>query len=163
MGDLYEDLDSLSEDDLLAVDDISDDVNVQTVLIFAVGDNNYSIDSSSVKEIVRNVQVFSMPFLPKYIKGVLNYYSKPYAVVDILNFLDGKFLDGANIFLVLNDENNISLQITDVREFHEIKNMQDFSNSEKANFFKGAIEFGNSTVPVLNIENIIQKIRSDIE
>lgn len=156
---LYDDILELETQE---VDDFEDVYQTQPLLIFTVGEAYYAVESVAVREIVRNTEIFSVPFLPSYVKGVLNYYSKPFAVVDFSMFLGDKKQD-AKMFMVLNDESSVALQITDIEEFTGERELQNFTESANANYFKGAVYFKNVMAPILNVENILTKVRADIE
>lgn len=160
MSDLYKEI---AENQDQKVDEFDDAYQTQTLLVFSVGHKSYAVESASVREIVRNTEVFPVPFVPNYVKGVLNYYSKPFAVVDFSMFL-GEARQESKMFMVLNDESSVALQITDIQEFKGTNEtvMQTFSE-KTSEYFKGAIQTDDSTAPILNIENILKKVGSDIE
>ncbi len=137
-------------------------------LIFNCFSDSYAIESSCVREILRNNVVFPVPFVPSYVKGVLNFYGKPFAVIDFAQFQDEKPQD-SKLFLVLNNENDVALQITDIQEFHTSNEnlIQKISSANESSYFSGAINFDNGikpvVAPVLNINGILAKIRTDFE
>ena len=140
-----------------------------TYLVFKIGKENYAVESNEVREILRNNEIFPLPFVPNYIKGVLNSYGEPYAVLDLSLFFGGEAQDSA-LFMILKNENNLSLQVSDIQEFHSSKdiNFQKFSDKEDAGHFLGAITFSSSkdeeiTAPILELNSVIEKIRKDIE
>ena len=51
-------------------------------LIFSSGRERYAVESSAVREIVRNNSIYPVPFVPSYVRGIINYYSTPVAAVD---------------------------------------------------------------------------------
>lgn len=143
---------------------VTEEKETVTWLVFKCGEDNYAIDSNEVSEILRNNEIFQMPFVPRYIRGVLNSYGNPYAVIDFSLFL-GKQQDDAKLFMLLKNRNSLSLQISEIQEFHTDSEVtfQKLSNHEDSDFFSGAISFDGITAPVLNIQNILEKIRTDIE
>lgn len=152
------------ENKIEKVDNFEDIYQTQTLLIFKINDTSYAIESKDVKEIVRNTEIFHVPFVPPYLKGVLNYYSKPFAVVDF-SMLIGEKQQDSKIFMVLNEENSVALQVTDIQEFKGENDtvMNNFSSSENSNFFKGAIKTEDEMIPIFNMTNILERIKNDIE
>lgn len=146
------------------VDDFEEIYQTQTLLIFKINDTSYAIESKEVKEIIRNTEIFPVPFVPPYLKGVLNYYSKPFAIVDF-SMLIGENQQDSKIFMVLNAEGSVALQVTDIQEFKGESDtvMHNFSNSENSNFFKGAIKTEDEMIPIFNMTNILERIKNDIE
>lgn len=135
----------------------------QTLLVFSVEGEKYAVAPAAIREIVRRTDVFPVPFLPLYVRGLLNYYSKPYAVVDLALLLDKERQD-SNVFLVLNDENSVSIQVGSVKDFYECsENMRVFINENRSGFFDGAFLIDGDLVPVIDVDKIISKVREDIE
>ncbi|MCQ2981863.1 MAG: chemotaxis protein CheW [Treponemataceae bacterium] len=137
-----------------------------TWLVFRTGSENYAIDSAEVKEIVRNTELFPLPFVPPYVKGVLNSYGIPYAVVDLSQLL-GEDSTAERLFLILKNKNNVALQVADIQEFHHNSEVafHGFTDSADAGtqLFLGTISFDDVIAPVLHATALIDKVRSDIE
>lgn len=144
-------------------DDFEEIVNAQTMLVFTIGDEYYAVESEAVRVIVRNSEIFPMPFVPPYVKGVLNYYGKPFAIVDFSLFLEKPAQD-TKMFMILNGEDSVALQINDIQEFQNATEsaVQNFSANANTDYYNGAIMFDSETAPILNLTNILSKIRSDI-
>ncbi len=144
----------------------TDKTSGSTWLVFRTGSENYAIDSADVKEIVRNAELFPLPFVPSYIRGVLNSYGTPYAVVDFSQ-LAGEETTGERLFLILKNKNNLALQVADIQEFHHESSVSFHSFSDSADagtqMFSGTISFDDVTAPVLKTKALIDKVRSDIE
>ncbi len=135
-----------------------------TWLTFNAGGKKYAIASSLVQEILRNNDVFPIPFVPPYIKGVLNSYGKPFAVLDISLFFYQKE-QNTKLYMILKDDNHLALQIDDLMEFHtqnEIS-LQKMVDSSNIRYFSSALTFEADTIPVLNMDNIISDIKDEID
>lgn len=143
-----------------------DTTSGSTWLVFKTGSENYAIDSADVKEIVRNTEVFPLPFVPPYIRGVLNSYGTPYAVIDFSQFL-GEETTGERLFLILKNKNNVALQVADIQEFHHESSVSFHSFTDSADagtqLFAGTISFDEVTAPVLKTKAFIDKVRADFE
>ena len=46
----------------------------KTWLVFSAGEKKYALLASDVREILRDVPVFPLPFVPEYLNGILNRY-----------------------------------------------------------------------------------------
>lgn len=136
----------------------------RTWFVFTTGQKKYALLSSEVKEILRNVPVFSLPFVPEYIDGILNRYGEPYAVIDPSPLL-GDAKQNSALFIVLKSESHICLRITDVLEFQTIADskLKYFSNSEGQSYYECSFEFDGTEVLVLNPLAFIEKVEKDIE
>lgn len=144
---------------------MSEDIELKkTWLVFSVGDSKYALLSSDVKEIIRDVTVFPLPFVPSYINGILNRYGEPYAVIDPLPLLENKIQDSC-LFIVLQGESHVCLKISEIIEFHTVSNaeIKSFSNSDSGKYYIGSFDFEDSEVLILNSESFIEVVEKDIE
>ncbi len=140
----------------------------ETDLLFKAGDEKYLIDSSYVSEIVRNQYVVKIPFLPDYIKGVINCFGNLYAAVDFSMLMGGGASKDSS-FMILKSDEEIALQISSASDFYDFDSLKEkFKKSEtKSGFYRGTVSFkdGKQESPafLLNMETIIKKIKSDLQ
>lgn len=159
---LYDEIKEFKEsEDLLSKDNLTEEE--KTWLLFKTGDTKLAVESVLVKEILRNNQVFPLPFVPSYIKGLINCYGQPHAIIDI-KMLFNEVEQTSRLYMVLNDENNIALQITDVVEFQNLPDSAfiEFTKSD-SEFLLGKLSFDDEEIPVIDIKTITSKIRTEIE
>ena len=71
----------------------------------------------------------------------------------------------SKMFLILNHADHVALQISDIQEFHNLNDVteQSLAQGAESAYFNGAIKFGETTAPVLNLEGILKKVHSDFE
>lgn len=135
-----------------------------TWLIFTLQNQKfYALPAGSVKEILRDSQIFPLPFAPNYLKGVVNRYGDPYAVVDPAMII-GENEQKSSIYIVINDENHTCFQICDVKDFYTApeNKLIPFAQSEDSAFFEGTISFKEQSVLVLKVAAFLQKVEQDI-
>lgn len=132
-------------------------------LFFKCNDSLYAIESNYVREITRNAAIYPLPFVPKYIKGVLNNYGQPFAVVDIALLMEEASLQ-SKLFMILNDDSCTALQISDILEFGslEAKELHKISDDDDLNLFIGTVDFQGKEAPVLNIASLLQRVQNDV-
>lgn len=137
---------------------------LKTWLVFKVQDGTYAIDSGSVREVLRNNEVFPMPFTPSYIKGVLNFYGKPYAVVDFM-MIQNMQKTNTQLFLVLNNSADIALQIDDIIDFYTSEDVEEQQILDKSDteLFSQTISIGKVIAPVVDVQSISNKVKAEIE
>lgn len=137
---------------------------LKTWLVFKLKDGTYAIDSGSVREVLRNNEVFPMPFTPSYIKGVLNFYGKPYAVVDFM-MIQNMQKTTTQLFLVLNDSGDIALQIDDIVDFYTSEDVEEQQILDKSDteLFSQTISIGKVIAPVVDVQSIAKKVKAEIE
>ena len=151
-----------------------DKKKIVTWLVFSMGEERFAIASTSVSEIIRDVEVYPLPFVPSYIEGVLNRRGDPYTVIDPLRILERKTDDGKEtshsdvpLFLVLElKDDQLCLHISDILFFHETaeEDLRVFMDKDKNNisFYKGTVEYNHNEIPVLDADAFEQRLRRDL-
>lgn len=159
---LYDEITNSSTDDSKA--DSSDYTEQKTWLVFKSDDSVYAVESKNITEVLRNNQIFPMPFTPNYLKGVLNFYGKPYAVVDFRQ-LQNLSRTNSKLFLVLNNSADIALQIDDIVDFYTSEDVEEQQIAERtdSDLFAQTITIGNIIAPVLDVPAIAKKVKAEIE
>ena len=142
--------------------------NKATWLIFKIGNdeagkNLCAIPAEKVKEILRDADVFPLPFVPPYVNGLLNRYGDPYVVVDSA-IIEGKEAQNSLLFIVLNDESHTCLRITDVKDFftEDVNSVVPFDENELSEFYEGTIKVEGQDVYIMNVQAIIEKVGNEI-
>ncbi len=134
-------------------------------VIFKIDNKTYALPGEIVQEIVLDMPIYYLPFVPKYIRGLVNRHGNPYAVVDIKVLFEKEELDG-NRFIIIRDLNEkICLIISEITKIVNIKESQVSritSENEISDFFLDSIDLDDQEVPVLNIYQILKKISNDI-
>ena len=159
---LFDDI--VSNNDMESFLEEKDISSTQAWLVFSAGTRDYAINSIDVRQILRNNTIFPIPFAPPYIKGIVNCNSKPVAVIDF-SLLQGHEEQAKSLFLIIKNKSDVAFQITDVKEFHNSMNttVQDFPDKTDVTYFSGALNINESIIPILDVESITNKVRSDLE
>ena len=143
------------------------DLKLQKFLIFTIRDERYALPSGIIGEVAVLESVFPLPLVPDYVRGIINRYSIPYALVDISLFLK-KDLSNAGKVIVLKEEiEKIAFLIDDVVDIADLhssmlmkieKEAEDFDSSINACF-----EWKDNNILCLDTEEIIGKIKKDFD
>lgn len=134
-----------------------------TWLIFSIASKPYAIPAESVKEILRDAQVFPLPFVPDYLKGVVNRYGDPYAVIDPSILINNES-QNSSLFIVLNDESHSCLQISDVKDFYTAAQTDiiHFAQTEMSDYFEGTLIIDQEQILVLKPEAFLERVGTDL-
>ena len=138
-----------------------------TWLIFGICSKKYAIKSSEVHEIIRDVTVYKLPFLPSYIEGVINRRGDPFTVINPVAVMDPKNeeLPEQPLFLILKrDDDQLSLHISDILFFHETdaNDLHIIPNGNEEGIFTGTIDYDHEEIPVFNAEAFELLLRKDL-
>lgn len=134
-------------------------------VIFSVDEKLYALPSENVKEIVLGYTIHYLPFVPGYIRGLLNRHGDPYTVVDLKLLFDQQNLDAEKFIIIRNDSDNLALIISEISKIVNLsKGDINIINHEKnsSDYFNNSITLEDNEVPILEIESIIKKIADDI-
>lgn len=95
--------------------------NDDTYLIFSINNERYALKSSNINQIVRAQKVRSLPFVPKYVEGILNVHGNPYTVVNTL-ILDGEEnteIPGLTFIVLKRDDDQFCIHVSNIELFFE--------------------------------------------
>lgn len=140
--------------------------SMTTWLIFSISNKKYAVRSSDVLEIISDVSVYKLPFMPPYVEGLLNRRGDPFTVINP----NPIFSDDPNapppeksLFMILKrNDDQLSLHISDILLFTEIEDtdLNLIPDANEESYFLGTVGFDNEEIPVLNsnaLELLIRK------
>ena len=156
---------------LAAKDTINSDDNsceLETLLKFLivqVKDKKYAFYVEQIKEIVTNVPLYFVPFVPPYIRGFINRHGEPYTVFDLNALFEGKKMESST-FLISNFENDqIAFMVTGVIEILKVPENEVHmitSSDENEGVFLGCVTSHNKEIFILNLPNIKERLENDL-
>ena len=136
-------------------------------LIFTVHDKRYALPSKIINEVAALEKVFPLPLVPTYVRGIINRYSVPYALIDI-NFLLLKEVSNAQKVIVLKEEvDKLALLIDDVVDIANLsaENLMKIESEESAStdFVSAFFEWKENPVFCFETAELINRIKQDFE
>lgn len=134
-------------------------------LLFRVGDAKYAIPAAQIKEIVTGLPRFQVPFVPRWVRGVLNRHGEPYVILDPQALLGDEPVETRTFILLNLSDDQVAIAISDVLEFRKVdeRGLHRISApDDSTRFFLGAISAGTSEVFVLDAQRMLQKLADDV-
>ena len=138
-----------------------------TWLLFSISDKKYAVRSSEVWEIISDLTVYKLPFMPDYVEGLLNRRGDPFTVINP----NPLFSDGENkappeksLFMIFKTEDDqLSLHISDILLFTEIddKQLNLIPDVSDDSFFLGTVSYNSEEIAVLNPKAFELLVRKD--
>ncbi len=133
-------------------------------MVFVINNQKYALSSKYIIEIIEMLPITKVPFLPKYMKGVINLRSTIIPVMDGRMRFDMDPIDYNErtcIIIIENNTDKIGLIVDAVNEVIHIsssKNMKISSNKDefKQNFIKGISEINNEIQLILDCDSLIE-------
>lgn len=160
---IIEDIESKKEVKTVTIDNKA----ITTWLIFLISDKKYAVRSSDVVEIIDDLSVYHIPFMPKYIEGVLNRRGEPYTVINPNSIFenDKNYPPPAkSLFMIFKrDDDQLSLHISDILLFTSIEDteLKLIPDATEESFFLGTVNYNSEEIPVLNPNAFEVLIRKD--
>ena len=140
---------------------------IDKYLIFSVEDKRYALPSKIISEVAVLEKVFPLPLVPLYVRGIINRYSVPYALIDI-NFLLLNNVSNAQKVIVLKEEvDRIALLIDDVTDIADLSPEKIIKTEQEEAAVSGSVNafFEWKGIPVFCIDagELISRIKQDFE
>lgn len=144
----------------------AEEKHMTTWLIFSISEKKYAVRSSDVNEIISDVSVYKLPFMPPFIEGLMNRRGDPFTVINPNPiFSEDKILTPPqkSLFMIFKmDNDQLSLHISDILLFTEIDDadLNLIPDANEESYFLGTVGFDGEEIPVLNpnaLELLIRK------
>lgn len=138
----------------------------EKILVFRKNQDKYAFYARDIKEIIINSDFFYVPFVPPYIRGLINRHGEPYTVIDVQALFDGDITDDSK-FLIMNiDDDQLAIMITDIVEITNISRDQlhkfQSTDSENKYFSASFTDKANNEIFIINLSKIREKLENDI-
>lgn len=133
-------------------------------MVFIIDNQKYALSSKYIIEIIEMLPITKVPFIPKYMKGIINLRSVIIPVMDTRMRFDMEpieYNERTCIIIIENNENKIGLIVDAVNEVINIasnKSMKMNSNKNrvKQNFIKGVSEINNEVQLILDCDSLVK-------
>jgi purine-binding chemotaxis protein CheW len=144
--------------------------DVQSILLFAVGDEWYALAIDAVREIFNEYIVTPVPCVPPFILGVINVRGEIMSVTDIRQLLRLSASSGetnAPVILVENDLCSTALLVDGIGDIIDVARgdieppVSTLDKSQSA-FVAGSVFVGGRLVGLLNLDEVLAPIGADV-
>lgn len=138
-------------------------------LIFTIQDRLYTLPSCMINEVAVYDKTYPLPLLPEYVKGIINRYSVPYALIDLGLFLLKTPSALSKVVVLKEGVDKVAFMIDDVVDIvdvpleHILKVEQGTGNQDATVVIEASFEWHQMDVFVLSIREIINRIKKDCE
>ena len=141
--------------------------SAEKYLIFTVQGRHYALLSKTVNEVASLDKAFPLPLVPDYVRGIINRYSVPYALVD-LSFLLFKIPSSSQKVIVFKEEvDKLALLIDDVVDFADIPPEKLMKTEQEETGISGSVsayfEWKANQVFFLDAGELISRIKQDFQ
>ena len=136
-------------------------------LVFTVQGKRYALPSKIISEVAVVENVFPMPLVPEYVRGIINRYSVPYALIDTSFFLSGETSKAGKVIVIKEDVDKLALLIDDVTDIADLpcERLMKIDSEEMA--LQGVIsaffEWKDTPVLCLDIAELVSRVKQDFQ
>ena len=136
-------------------------------LIFTVQDKRYALPSKIISEVAVLEKVFPLPLVPDYVRGIINRYSVPYALIDISYFLSKDKSKAGKVIVLKQEVDRLALLIDDVTDIADLSSEKLMKTEIEESAISGSVnaffEWKGSPVFCLDTGELISRIKQDFE
>ncbi|MCD1293936.1 chemotaxis protein CheW [Methanocella sp. CWC-04] len=142
-------------------------INDTQLVVFRLGQEEFGVDISQVREIIRVSEITSIPNAPSYIDGVINLRGQITTVVNLRKKmgLEDKPVDGnSRIIVVEIDKNIVGMMVDSVTEVKYIAGSQIemlpgmISGSVSGEYIQGVCKLPNRLLILVDLKKVISEV-----
>ena len=139
-----------------------DDKNTEKYLIFMIKEKRYALPSKFINEVAVLEKVFPLPLTPDYVRGIINRYSVPYALIDISFLLLNENSSAKKVIVLKEEIDKLAFLIDDVTDIADLGSDKLFKiEEEDVSAISAYFEWKDNQVLCLEIEELISRIEAD--
>lgn len=135
-------------------------------MVIQIGEKKYALFADEIREIVGDVPMFYVPFVPPYIRGFINRHGEPYTVLDLTVIFERENLDSSNYLILGREDDQLALLISDVIEIKRLPDSELHKITSvvpEDDYFLGSISIKeNEEIFVLNLDQVLKKLEGDL-
>jgi len=149
------------------VESSTEPARYEKYIIFTVKEKRYALPSGIISEVAVLEKVFPLPLVPDYVRGIINRYSVPYALIDISFFLVNDASSAQKVIVLKEDVDKLALLIDDVTDIVDLsaEKLMEIETEEAASAgpVSAFFEWKGNPVFCLETGELISRIKQDFE
>jgi purine-binding chemotaxis protein CheW len=134
-------------------------------LIFTVRDKRYALQSKIISEVAVLEKIFPLPLVPDYVRGIINRYSVPYALIDISLMLLKNVSNAGKVIVLKEEVDKLAFLIDDVTDIADLSPEKLMKIEQEEDALSGSLsaffEWKDSPVFCIDTGEIINRIKQD--
>ena len=139
----------------------------ENYLIFTVQDKCYALPSKFISEVAVLEKIFPLPLVPDYVRGIINRYSVPYALIDIGYLLLNDSSKAGKVIVLKEEVDKLALLIDDVTDIADLDPEKMMKAEAEDSAISGSVnaffEWKGSHVLCLDTAELISRIKHDFQ
>jgi len=137
---------------------------IEKFLIFTIQEKWYALPAKTISEVTVLEEVFPLPLAPEYVRGIINRYSIPYALIDIKFLLINDSSNARKMIVFKEEIDKLAFLIDDVTDIADIPSDQLMKiEQEETALINAYFEWKGNHILCLDIVELLSLIRKDFE
>ncbi|MDR1930759.1 MAG: chemotaxis protein CheW [Treponema sp.] len=139
---------------------------MEKFLIFTIQGRRYGLPSKLINEVAVVEKVFPLPLVPDYIKGIINRYSTPYALIDAgLLLLKTPSTEARKAVVLKETVEKLALLIDDVTDIADVEDEELLKVEQEAGdggapeFIESSFDWQGEAALCLNMGELIRFLK----
>jgi len=146
----------------LRENEIMEDSERKQVVVFLLADEEYAVDITQSKQIIKVSKITPVPNTPEYVRGVINLRGQIVPVVDLRKrFNITGAVEKERIITIEYEDILIGLLVDDIKEVlwydieKELESAPEIDSAVKQDFIKGVIKKGKRLIVLIDLEKLL--------
>jgi chemotaxis signal transduction protein len=132
-------------------------------IVFSAGNGLYALLAEDVQEIMLGMDIHYLPFVPPFVRGLINRLGEPLTVLDLVNLLYGKDIEGKSFIILKPHLSKMAFLVDIVRDIAwidpaSIRRIAPESQGEES-YVQGMFTWKDENVTILSLHEIIGAVR----
>jgi purine-binding chemotaxis protein CheW len=143
--------------------------NTEKYLIFTILGKCYTFPSRFISEVTAFDKVYPLPLLPGYVRGIINRYSVPFALIDISLLIQETETPESKVVVLKETVDKLAFLIDDVVDIVDVpvsqllKIEQGAERDDVTDIIESTFNWHDTHVFVLDIQRIMNRVKTDFE
>jgi purine-binding chemotaxis protein CheW len=138
---------------------------IEKYLIFTIRGRRYTIPSKLISEVAVVEKIFPLPLVPDYVRGIINRYSAPYALLDVGLLLLKAPSEAAKVVVLKETVDKLAFLIDDVIDIADVGpehllKVEKEAENEVSGLVESSFDWQGEPVFCLNVKELIQFIKA---
>lgn len=140
--------------------------NIVKFLIFLLEERRLAVPADLIREIVLDLPLFYVPFVPAYVRGFINRHGEPYTVIDLRVIFDQKLIESSTYLVLSDGANPAAFLISDVVEIMRVDEEDVHhitAHDEGMQYVTGSItDPEGREILILDISEVFKRLSKDV-
>jgi len=136
-------------------------------IVFTVGTGLYALLAEDVQEIILDMDIHYLPFVPPFVRGLINRLGEPLTVLDLVSLFQGQPLQGKAFIILKPHISKMAFLISAVQDIlrvssGSIRHVSINAQSQDA-YVEGVFTRKDEDVTILSLTEIIAAVKNALD